>query len=472
MFYSIIHTCVKDEEFILNEWILYHLILGFEHIYIFDDNSNIPVESVISTLPCIYSEKVTVKRLDIDFFNEDLMKTSSYYDENMYKEFESRKQLYLLNFFLRCYKDTSKWCLFCDVDEFVVLRDEQSVNHFLQKYENSYNTLYIPWLCYGSSYYINQPNGLIVDNFIRHSNQYHYQGKSFCKLSCIHRISDVHSIIDEVDYTNLSVQPFDYKKSIGQLPIHINHYVITSIRKFLSRKLLRFRLGGEGAVFYSMDTIVKSIFLHNDILTDRESTSSQFQITCARVGNILKLNLDIQLSTMVVDDTICFYALKSSDCLLHFESKNISLEILKQFLCDKNLRFIKWDEIIPTNFNVLTYKKINSDITNMSDSCAKFHFFLHGKREKRKFEYEELVKYHFSSIKNTKFEYGCDELLVDVTSIITSMTKNKTLQIIDTKYNDIFGDPVEGTIKYLKVTEGTHLEYINEDRNLQILFQF
>ena len=33
----VIQTMLKDEEHILNEWIVYHILLGIEHIFIYDD---------------------------------------------------------------------------------------------------------------------------------------------------------------------------------------------------------------------------------------------------------------------------------------------------------------------------------------------------------------------------------------------------------------------------------------------------
>jgi hypothetical protein len=35
----VIHTIAKDEEHIINEWILHNIFIGFEHIFIYDDIS-------------------------------------------------------------------------------------------------------------------------------------------------------------------------------------------------------------------------------------------------------------------------------------------------------------------------------------------------------------------------------------------------------------------------------------------------
>ena len=50
----------KDEDHIINEWIVHHILLGFEHIYIYDDQSNYPISERIKELPECIQEKVTV----------------------------------------------------------------------------------------------------------------------------------------------------------------------------------------------------------------------------------------------------------------------------------------------------------------------------------------------------------------------------------------------------------------------------
>ena len=86
----IIITTARNEEQFLNEWVDYHLSLGFDHIYICDNN-DIPL--------CYKHENVTVYHVnDIDF------------SENIYQgQCESyQKVLDGLNY---------KYCCIIDVDE-------------------------------------------------------------------------------------------------------------------------------------------------------------------------------------------------------------------------------------------------------------------------------------------------------------------------------------------------------------------
>ncbi len=55
--YAIISTMVRDDNFYLDEWVNYHLSIGFEHIVIYDHKSIIPVVNQ-------WGAKVTLIRIE------------------------------------------------------------------------------------------------------------------------------------------------------------------------------------------------------------------------------------------------------------------------------------------------------------------------------------------------------------------------------------------------------------------------
>jgi len=173
----VIQTMAKDEDHIINEWIVHHILLGVEHIYLYDDFSKIPITEAIKNLPSCILDKVTVYRLeenDSIFYNETFF-NSQYYNKELYEKSNKIKQFYFLNYFLIDHKHISKWCFFCDVDEFICMNNDTNIHDFLENY-NDYNNLYIPWLIYGSSYHIEQPKGLVIENFTMHKNNYYSWG--------------------------------------------------------------------------------------------------------------------------------------------------------------------------------------------------------------------------------------------------------------------------------------------------------
>ena len=83
----IIQAIAKDEDHIINEWIVHHILLGVEHIYLYDDFSKIPITEAIKNLPSWILDKVTVYRLEENdnYYNEAFL-NSKYYDKKLYEK--------------------------------------------------------------------------------------------------------------------------------------------------------------------------------------------------------------------------------------------------------------------------------------------------------------------------------------------------------------------------------------------------
>ena len=47
MYNAIVCAIAKDEDPFLKEWVVYHLILGFDHIIIYDNNSKNSISSIL-----------------------------------------------------------------------------------------------------------------------------------------------------------------------------------------------------------------------------------------------------------------------------------------------------------------------------------------------------------------------------------------------------------------------------------------
>ena len=136
MYNSIISTQVLDENEYLDEWVSYHLGIGFEHIVIYDNKSTIPVKN-------LWGKDVTV------LFEERNFQSSA--EDN-------------------CHNDTIRnfdvnWIARIDVDEFIVLKKHENINDLLEEYKN-FGGLGINWRVFGTSGHINKPKGLVKDNYL------------------------------------------------------------------------------------------------------------------------------------------------------------------------------------------------------------------------------------------------------------------------------------------------------------------
>ncbi len=116
-FYSAIILVIKDENRYLREWLDWHLALGFQHVYIYDNGAEDNVLDVVNT----YGEEVQEKITVIDWRGHH-----RHIQEDAYGHFMDN------------YKADVRWGLFIDSDEFLRFTDGETadVNEFLRNYED------------------------------------------------------------------------------------------------------------------------------------------------------------------------------------------------------------------------------------------------------------------------------------------------------------------------------------------------
>lgn len=132
MFNSIIHTQVRDDNDYIDEWVDYHLALGFEHIVMIDHLSIVPVKE---------RNHVTVIRVDRE---------------------QPFPYLEMINNTLKNFK--TNWLSMLSVDEFIALYLKENINEYLIPYEN-YGGVSLNWSVYGSSGH-EKKQSLVKDNYL------------------------------------------------------------------------------------------------------------------------------------------------------------------------------------------------------------------------------------------------------------------------------------------------------------------
>jgi hypothetical protein len=153
-----VYCQMKDEDVLLPFFIDHYINnLKFDHIFIFDDNSKNPIDEIDFIVNLINSNKITVKRITTDIndfstINEKFV-NSFFYDKDLVTCKYMRQQ-YFSNFFTKKFKNDLEWVLFIDGDEFLYLKNHESINDFIEEYKQNYDihTLNLQWLVYGSSY--------------------------------------------------------------------------------------------------------------------------------------------------------------------------------------------------------------------------------------------------------------------------------------------------------------------------------
>lgn len=131
----------KNEEPYLEEWIEHHLKIGFEHIYIIDNNDDFGLDLFL--LPYIECKQVTlINYVGIKPKNQ----TSAY--------------IYCLD----NYGHESRWMAFIDVDEFICLMRDMSIESFLKERKHLPG-ITMNWKMYGADGKIYKEKGKVMERF-------------------------------------------------------------------------------------------------------------------------------------------------------------------------------------------------------------------------------------------------------------------------------------------------------------------
>lgn len=160
MHFASVCAIVKDERD-LPEWVAYHLNVGFEHFYIYDNDSKIPVEESLKAFDC-----VTVVRWP------NRPNRNSQHD------------VYNHRLHLEAKKQTTEFIAFIDADEFIVLKEHDSIEHLLtdldQRFKLDALTLY--QFGFDSSGYRERPDYLLLDSYVFREHNVFYYTKKICRV--------------------------------------------------------------------------------------------------------------------------------------------------------------------------------------------------------------------------------------------------------------------------------------------------
>ena len=154
--YLSVCTNFKNESKYLKEWIDYHLELGVDHFYLYDNEST-------------------------DDYSEIL---KPYYDQGLItlkKVKANPAKPKVLEDFMKNHRFETFWVAFIDCDEFITFtNEEERAKNFLREYED-YAGLGLNWLMFGSSNLESNEGNLMIDKFHMCNDPYDY---SHNNVSC------------------------------------------------------------------------------------------------------------------------------------------------------------------------------------------------------------------------------------------------------------------------------------------------
>lgn len=223
---AVICCIAKNENNYINDWINWHINLGFNHIFIYDNNdlNYEPIESRIELL-----DKVTIYKVP----GREKDNIQKYYYNKFYQE----------------HKNEFDWCAFIDCDEFVELTKWNNINEFLNdKKFNDYQVIRLNMRLYGDDDKVTRDITIPVYKDIKiwlKDHSYNTGGKSIIRG----HIDDL--LIDSSHYPLISgnvpnqINPDGIKGKWMRngLPdsssAHLNHYRTKTISEFIDQKFYR-----------------------------------------------------------------------------------------------------------------------------------------------------------------------------------------------------------------------------------------
>ena len=148
-------TIFKNEAPYLKEWIEFHRIVGVDHFYLYNNNSE-------------------------DEFRDIL---APYLSAGIATLVEWPRNQAQMEAYWHCvdhYRTETRWLGFIDIDEFVVPRKMDTIYEFLQKFDSKRPVVKLYWRLFGSSGRMDRPlSGLVTEDFTVCAPKYMDIGKVF-----------------------------------------------------------------------------------------------------------------------------------------------------------------------------------------------------------------------------------------------------------------------------------------------------
>lgn len=206
---------IRDENKYLDEWITYHLGIGFDHFYIYDNLSKVPVKDFIQGKE--YADKVTVIR----------WKGEVYPQRKAYAHF------------LAEYGKETKWCLFIDTDEFLHITKEgvSTVGELLADYPEV-AAIFFTWQQYNANGHEHYEDKPVMERFTQKcGNKEWYDGKCIIRPKFVAE-QHVHSCSPYYGFAFVDTHHHrkDYKGRNHQRDVAvIDHFFTRSYEEWLEK---------------------------------------------------------------------------------------------------------------------------------------------------------------------------------------------------------------------------------------------
>lgn len=219
----------KDEGHDLKEWLDYHILLGVDHFYLYNNFSSDNYKEILEP-----------------YINDGIVTLTEY--PHRYAQIKAYSECYNL------VKDETEWLGFIDADEYINLQRHDSISSFLDEFK-LYPVLYLNWLMFGTSGHLHEDySQLTIERYTQCWDFLCNTGKSF-----IHNTFDNFTISNHYSSCHLWIIPLHSVSAIKSVYINmhaaftrgigavafINHYWSRSHDFFHYKNFLKGDAGAE-----------------------------------------------------------------------------------------------------------------------------------------------------------------------------------------------------------------------------------
>lgn len=206
---------MKNEGAYLKEWLDFHILVGVEKFYLYDNGSTDDTKKVLEP----YIRRGIV---NYQYFPGKNQQNPAYIDA------------------INSFSGETRWMAMIDLDEFIVPVEKDTITDFLHTLPTNFGALILTWVMYGSAGHEKKPEGLVIENYKYHGDRTRQSGcKSIVNPRLVVRqrnphINDVAGfIVDEngkkLGKIDQAYNPPPCKK------IRCNHYITKSYEEFKQR---------------------------------------------------------------------------------------------------------------------------------------------------------------------------------------------------------------------------------------------
>ena len=240
-----ITAIMKNEGPYLKEWLDYHILVGVEKFYLYDNESTDNTTEIL---------KPYIKKGIVDYtYWPGKAQQMIVYDDCLGKHA----------------KDT-KWMAIIDLDEFLVPVNHATISEYLKTLPKNFAQLVIGWEQYGSSGHKTKPDGLLIENYKRHAAK-SWGVKSIVNPRLVYSVTNphVHKVagftIDE-NGKKLGRIIQTEKRNITTNKIRCNHYVTKSFEEYVARMNQGSATGQKSTEYRSVEKF--KMYDRNEIYDD------------------------------------------------------------------------------------------------------------------------------------------------------------------------------------------------------------